>query len=360
MAVEIAPIPLPERPGTAEARAFEAHAALAEALEVEALGTNDVSYTADELLVMARDRRYSVREAFGAWDGDRLVGVADLQWEQDPDATTAYSVAFGVAPERRRQGIGSALLAALEARAHAVGRPTVVLMASHAFDDGSGERVRPPQGDASIAADLPAARFALAHGFELGQLDRMSALEVTGRGDEFRERRDDAARDDEYRIVLWRDRAPEELLDALAVAHQRMSVDAPAGAIAYEEEVWDSERVRGEEALSLAAGRVALSAAAVTAAGEVAGYTQLTLPPGKPAVYQDDTLVLGPHRGHALGLRMKLANLVALAETAPERTRVYTWNADENAHMLAINIALGFTPTAIESAWQRPASPAAT
>jgi hypothetical protein len=216
--------------------------------------------------------------------------------------------------------------------------------------------VHAPQGDASIAADLPASRFAVAHGYQLGQLDRMSALEVAGRGDEFRERYDAARRDDGYRLVLWRDRAPEELVDALASAHQRMSLDAPAGAIAYEEELWDAARVRAEEEQSLAAGRVALSAAAVSRDGEVAGYTQLTLPPGKTAVYQDDTLVLAPHRGHALGLRMKLANLVALAETDPSRRRVYTWNADENAHMLAINIALGFEPTAIESAWQRPVS----
>ena len=41
-------------------------------------------------------------------------------------------------------------------------------------------------------------------------------------------------------------------------------------------------------------------------------------------------------------MRVKLANLVRLGEVAPERTTVYTWNADENEHMLAINIALGF------------------
>lgn len=354
MAIEIAPIPVPERLGTPESRAFEAYAELAETFEVELLGTSDVSYTAAELQVFGRDRRYVAREAIGAWDGTRLVGVADLQWEQDDEATTAFSVAFGVIADRRREGIGTALLHALEKRARDVGRPTVVLMASHAFDDGSGERVRPPQGDASLPVTLPAVRFALTHGYSLGQLDRMSVLEVTGRDAEFRERRDAASRDDGYRIVLWRDHAPDELVDALAAAHQRMSVDAPAGAISFEEELWDAARVRADEAQSLAAGRVALAAAAVTGDGEVAGYTQLTLPPGKTAVYQDDTLVLGPHRGHGLGLRMKLANLVALAETAPDRRRVYTWNADENAHMLAINLALGFTPIAIESSWQRP------
>ncbi|WP_308799508.1 GNAT family N-acetyltransferase [Agromyces silvae] len=354
MAIEIAPIPLPERLGTPEARAFEAYAQLAEQLEVELLGTADVSYTAQELLVFARDRRYTVREAIGAWDDGRLVGVADLQWEQDADATTAYSVAFGVVPERRREGIGTSLLGAIEARAGEVGRPTVVVMASHAFDDGSGERVAPPQGDASLPVSLPAVRFASRHGYELGQLDRMSALDVAGRGDEFRRWSSEAHREDGYRLVTWRDRAPDALVDSLAAAHQRMSVDAPAGAISYEEELWDAARVRAEEAQARDAGRVTLTAAAVAASGEVAGYTALTLPPEKTAVYQDDTLVLGPHRGHGLGLRMKLANLVALADTDPARTRVYTWNADENAHMLAINIALGFTPVAIESAWQRP------
>ena len=51
---------------------------------------------------------------------------------------------------------------------------------------------------------------------------------------------------------------------------------------------------------------------------------------------------------------VKLANLVRLAEiAAPERTVVYTWNADENEHMLAINIALGFRRCGLEAIWQR-------
>ena len=40
--------------------------------------------------------------------------------------------------------------------------------------------------------------------------------------------------------------------------------------------------------------------------------------------------MLAPHRGHRLGMRLKLANLVALAEADPSRDRIYTWNADEN------------------------------
>jgi hypothetical protein len=69
--------------------------------------------------------------------------------------------------------------------------------------------------------------------------------------------------------------------------------------------------------------------------------------------YQYDTLVVGAHRGNGLGMLVKLANLVRLAETSPERTVVYTWNADENEHMLAINIALGFRRCGLEAVWQR-------
>jgi hypothetical protein len=51
---------------------------------------------------------------------------------------------------------------------------------------------------------------------------------------------------------------------------------------------------------------------------------------------------------------VKLANLVRLADTAPERTDVYTWNADENGHMLAINLAMGFELRGLGAGWQRP------
>ena len=75
--------------------------------------------------------------------------------------------------------------------------------------------------------------------------------------------------------------------------------------------------------------------------------------PASAVAYQSDTLVVAAHRGHALGMRMKLANLVRLGEVAPERTTVYTWNADENEHMLAINIALGFEPHGMSAEFQR-------
>ena len=86
----------------------------------------------------------------------------------------------------------------------------------------------------------------------------------------------------------------------------------------------------------------------------IAAYSELELPAEHPNLaYQADTIVLAAHRGHGLGMLMKAANLVSLAEVAPARRRVYTWNADENEHMLAINDRLGFRIVGYSGEWQR-------
>ncbi|UOE45394.1 GNAT family N-acetyltransferase [Agromyces larvae] len=363
MTVEIRPIALPARDAAPDASwaELEAYAALVRRLDVETLGTADLARRPAELLVSLTDREDRAHIALGAFDAGALVGLAEVVWELDTDATTAFVSMLGVEPERRREGIGSRLLAEAERVAAAAEHPTTVLSADHllAHDDGGGERLHAPQGGASLPAGLGVVRFALAHGYALGQLDRVSALDLDGRADGFRRRLAELEASASpsaagYRIETWIDRAPDDLVDSLAVAHERMSVDAPSGAIAYEFEPWDAARVRHDEQRSLASGRTSLVAAAVAPDGEVAGFTQLSLLPESRAVEQWDTIVLAVHRGHRLGLRLKLANLVLLAGTDPARDRVYTWNADENAHMLAINDALGFTPFALESQWQRP------
>jgi GNAT superfamily N-acetyltransferase len=360
MGIDIRPVRVPERlDGDGDDHGeLVALAELIRRLDAEVLGTSDLSRRPRELLHDLRQTEYTARTAIGAFDAGSLVGLAEVQWELDADATTAYVTTVGVDRDRRRRGIGSELLAAAEDAARSAGRPTTVLSADHLVDadDTIAPRLRAPQGDASIPADAPAARFARAHGYELGQLYRVSALEVAGRGDEFRGRLTAAldAASDRYRLVGWRERAPDELVDSLALAHERMSVDPPSGAISYELEAWDAARVREVEDRAIAAGRVNLKVAAVTPDGEVAGFTEFSLLPDSPAVEQWDTIVLAAHRGHRLGMRLKLANLVALADADPARDRVYTWNADENEHMLAINVALGFRPFALESAWQRP------
>jgi hypothetical protein len=62
--------------------------------------------------------------------------------------------------------------------------------------------------------------------------------------------------------------------------------------------------------------------------------------------------VAAEHRGHRLGLLLKVANLDQLRRFLPEVRYLNTWNADVNAHMVAINERLGFRPMEGWSEWQ--------
>jgi hypothetical protein len=61
--------------------------------------------------------------------------------------------------------------------------------------------------------------------------------------------------------------------------------------------------------------------------------------PARP--YQWETLLASPHRGHRPGLLVKLAALQELTASALAPRFISTWNAQENAPMIAVNDALG-------------------
>ncbi|MGO9219733.1 MAG: GNAT family N-acetyltransferase, partial [Streptosporangiaceae bacterium] len=82
---------------------------------------------------------------------------------------------------------------------------------------------------------------------------------------------------------------------------------------------------------------------AVQAPGGLAALTQLTVDPAMPEWgFQELTAVARPHRGHRLGLLLKLAMLDLLAGSEPQLTQIITRNAAGNDHMIAINDQLGF------------------
>jgi hypothetical protein len=90
------------------------------------------------------------------------------------------------------------------------------------------------------------------------------------------------------------------------------------------------------------------------ASGELAAYSVLQHSASKPwLAQQDDTLVAKPHRGHRLGMLVKVLNLRRMMEAHPSVERILTFNAAENDHMLAINVALGFRPAGYDGEWQR-------
>jgi hypothetical protein len=162
-----------------------------------------------------------------------------------------------------------------------------------------------------------------------------------------------------YELISWTDRCPDEYVEQLAALMSRMSTDAPTGGLSYEEESWDVARVRNVEDTWMQAGNVSLvTAARHRERGELAAYTVLELAPSKPWLAdQDDTLVAASHRGHRLGMLVKIHNLRRLLAEYPAVERVITFNAAENDHMLAINIALGFRPAGWDGEWQRVVTP---
>ncbi|MWB98270.1 GNAT family N-acetyltransferase, partial [Agromyces seonyuensis] len=166
MRADLRPIPLPDRLSDEAAAPFLDYVALAERLSVAVWGDDSQAGSAAEWLAWLRDDEYRRHDLVGAYEGERLVGYAASWYDPDPAARSTDAQA-GVAPEHRRSGVGSALLAHVEAFADDAGRSVVVGYSEHSAADADrpGPALRPPDGAASLPADEPAAAFALAHGY---------------------------------------------------------------------------------------------------------------------------------------------------------------------------------------------------
>jgi hypothetical protein len=82
-------------------------------------------------------------------------------------------------------------------------------------------------------------------------------------------------------------------------------------------------------------------------------FTELIVDPLDPGRgFQGLTVVVAPHRGHRLGLLVKVAMLELLPEREPQITQIVTSNADGNEHMIAINAELGFEVLDRRPSWE--------
>lgn len=289
-------------------------------------------------------------------DPAAVLGTATLRLPlHDNLRTGAPSVI--VAPAARRQGIGTALIEAVHAGAREEGR-TVLQGWSGVPDAVAGDApgaLASASGTGWVEGTHPTARFCTRHGYVLEQLEAHSVLTVSDglrRADPLAAQAEAASSG--YRVISWSGECPDEYVDALAGLYRAMSTDAPAADLDTEEQHWDVARIRAVEERTRAGGVTTITSVAQhVASGELAGYTTIDHHPERPAsATQDDTLVLRAHRGHRLGLLLKVANLRQVARLLPGVQRIHTWNAEENDHMLAINTALGFLPVSTESAWQ--------
>ena len=350
--VEFRPLTIPASLESDDAADFIAMVELRNRINLEVSGHDDHRLTATELLPMFAPDEYERRFWWLILVDSRVVGRAGVDIPLEPGSRAAYP-RVELLREAQGRGIGARALELLERTSLEEGRTVLQTWAEH--PDGPGERLAPPTGFGSIPADR-AARFLLRHGYSLEQVERASALDLGVSVEAIRTLLDEArAAASGYRLVSWELPTPPEFVDGYAWMLSRMNTDAPSGAMEWDEEVWDAQRLARHDQMILDGGRTMLvTAAQHVETGDLCAFTELVLPTDRTrAIHQEATLVLKEHRGHSLGMLVKCANLLALRDQAPDSPRVITYNAEENRPMLKINEAMGFVPIAYEGAWKK-------
>lgn len=237
-------------------------------------------------------------------------------------------------PDRRRRGHGSAMLDHVVAAAAAAGRSTLLsetYVPFEAREDGVG---------------CPDPDFAYTRGWGFDMCDVVRVLLLPVDADRLADLAAAAAPHHAgYTLRQFAGPVPDDIVEGFGELIGSLMVEAPSGEVTLEHEVFDVERIRADEAVLAAAGRTKYTTVATAADGVVVAYSELVVPAHDPGtVYQWGTLVHRDHRGHRLGMAVKVANLQWVQQEVPDRTRVYTMNAEVNDQMIGINETLGFRP----------------
>ncbi|GAB3771210.1 GNAT superfamily N-acetyltransferase [Nocardioides ginsengisegetis] len=272
---------------------------------------------------------------YAGWSAGRLVSAGWLAMPLRDNLDRAY-LAVDVAPGDRRSGHGAAMLAHLEQLALAEGRTVIGAETSWGLESGAeGE------GD-------PGREFLVAHDYTLmlGDVQRQLDLPVAdGLLDELAASA--AGHHAAYTLRSWVGPVPDDLAESWLALSTTLMTEAPTGEMELEPEVVDVAEMRVHEEMVARQGRTKYNSVALDAEGTVVAYTDIATTVHEPdRAYQWGTLVAGAHRGHRLGLAVKAANLALLQRECPGVTRLTTYNAEVNAHMIGVNEMLGYRPVA--------------
>jgi len=296
---------------------------------------DDEPIALEELVASLRNLpKHLVLHWWVAFDGDRAVGKAALDYQTVAENRHIADANVRVLAEYRRRGIASQLLRQLAAHAQQEGRRILQMGAR----EGSG-------GEAFLAAIGGQKKYVEHHNrLRVDDIDRQ-LLEgwVKAAADE-------AAG---YSLLTWDGPTPAEHLAAFASLLDVMN-DAPRGDLDMEDERNTPETVKGWEDSVVARGQTIWTVVARhDATGALAGWSTLLFPMvRKEVTYQLGTGVSPEHRGHGLGRWLKAVNALRLLDEKPAVRRIETENATSNGPMLAINNAMGFRSFETSGWWE--------
>lgn len=274
---------------------------------------------------------------------DEVVAMATLMMPQS-DNRHLVEIELDVVPQHRRRGIGSALLAEAEKLATDNGRTVHLVYIVDQYLNGPH---RPDGGQ----------RFAERFGYVKSQYEVHSRADLTSITDTQLEELSQEAwtKADGYEVVQWNQHAPAEIVDDVAYLEGRMVDDSPMGEVDMESENVDAARMRDRERNLADRGSFAFNTAVRhIASGRVVGYTSMSINAGdEENLWQGTTLVDPQHRGHRLGLILKIENHRQAKRMRPLGRYVHTWNAEDNDFMIRINKALDYRVVDCWIAYQR-------
>lgn len=280
------------------------------------------------------------------WDGEpvrtgmvwsqrgRLAAVVQMSLPCREDRQAAYFLVT-VDPELRRRGVGRATVAAAETEVRSAGR-TLCLTEDYTRPDA-------PHLLSSLGYREVHPQILRRQNLVIGDVEALHRVQndvlLAGRS---------------YQVIVLRGPVPEDMLADVVNVTAAIN-DAPTDDAAVEDRGHSAERLRAwEQGMESSGYRIYRVLASHRDSGAWAGQTVVTVDALHPwAATQHDTSVLSEHRGHRLGLRLKLAMLRALAADEPQLRTLETWNAASNQQVAALNALLGYQDITTASGWQK-------
>jgi GNAT superfamily N-acetyltransferase len=226
-----------------------------------------------------------------------------------------------VAPNARRTGVGTRLMAEAVQRAHREGFTSLGV---------------------EVIGGTPAVRFYEDAGFDCAYTETRSVLELAN-VDWLRLGEMAAGIGAGYRVEYHPGGPPEELYETYAAAkYVTRGQGEPADA--FRPSSLNAERLKASlETLHMRGLKPYVVIGVHEGTGEVAGLTEVVVAAQHPdRADQYDTIVVPEHRGYGLSRALKARMLFELRSAEPSLKSVQTWNSFDADSILSVNTELGF------------------